>query len=141
MWEVEVSHNGLGKYRHIRGSDKYVVEQKAQYQKMQWDEQWQRKLDADRRAQEKNRAAQQRAVERDRAVQEKERLREESALEKARKKEEAQRYKDERKQEGVERDTEAKEAIETLNNILSHTLKINDAIDWNKLKEIGRAHV
>lgn len=135
MWEIEVSHNGLGKYRHIRGSDKNVVEQKAQYQKMQWDEQWQRKLDADRRVQEKNRAAQQRAAERDRTVQEKERLREETALVKARKKEEAQRYKDERKQEGVERDAEAKEAIETLNNILNHTLKINDAIDWNKLKD------
>lgn len=135
MWEIEVTHRELGKYRHIRGSDKYVVEQKAQYQKMQWDEQWQRKLDADRRAQEKNQAAQQRTAERDRGVQEKERLREETALEKARIKEEAQRYKDDRKQDGVERDTEAKEVIETLNNILSHTLKINDAIDWNKLKD------
>ena len=29
MWEIEIRHNGLNKYRHIRGSDKYIVQQKA----------------------------------------------------------------------------------------------------------------
>ena len=51
------------------------------------------------------------------------RLREQTALEKARQKEKAQRYKDDRKQEGIDRDTEAKAAIETLNNILNYTLR------------------
>lgn len=48
-WEIEIRHDGLGKYRHIRGSDKQVVEQKAHYQKLQWNVQWQHKLDADQR--------------------------------------------------------------------------------------------
>ncbi|WP_243374400.1 hypothetical protein [Geotalea sp. SG265] len=113
MWEVEVTHEGLGKYRNIRGSDPYVVEQKAAYQKQQWDEQWQRKLQADLRAQERQSAAMQRAAE----------------------KEEAQRYKEERAEEALERDTEAKKTIEALKNVLNHTLYINDAIDWNKLKD------
>ncbi len=135
MWEIEVRHDRLGKYRHIRGSIKEVVEQKALYQKLQWDEQWQRKLEADRRIQEKERSAHQKAAERERVALGKDRLREQTALEKSRLKEEAQRYKDDRKQESLDCDTEAKAAIEALKNILNHTLKINDAIDWNQLKD------
>ena len=135
IWEIEVRHDGLGKYRHIRGSEKHVVEQKALYQKLQWDEQWQRKLEADQRVQERNQAAKQKAAERERLIQEKDRLREQTALEKARQKEEAQRYKDDRKQEGIDRDAEAKAALDALRNILNHTLKIDDAIDWNQLKD------
>ncbi|TLU87849.1 MAG: restriction endonuclease [Chlorobium sp.] len=43
MWEMEVRHDGLNKYRHIRGSDRYVVEQKAAAQKLAWDEMWEKK--------------------------------------------------------------------------------------------------
>jgi len=43
MWEIEVRHNGLNKYRHIRGSDKYVVQQKAAAQELAWDEMWEKK--------------------------------------------------------------------------------------------------
>ena len=46
MWEIEVRHAGLNKYRHIRGSDRYVVEQKAAAQKLAWDEMWQKKQTA-----------------------------------------------------------------------------------------------
>lgn len=56
MWEIEISHDGLNKYRHIRGRDRYVVEQKAQAQKLAWDEMWQKKLAADRRTLAKERA-------------------------------------------------------------------------------------
>ena len=141
-WEIEVSHAGLGKYRHIRGSDKNVVEQKANYQEHQWNEQWQRKLEADSRRQEKELASQLKAVKREALLQEKNRLRAEAAVETARKKKEAQlkneetqRYKDERKQEGIDRDSEAKAAIDNIKNTLIHTLKISEAIDWNKLKD------
>ena len=44
MWEIEVRHDGLNKYRHIRGSDKYIVEQKASVQQLAWDEMWENKL-------------------------------------------------------------------------------------------------
>lgn len=193
MWEIEVRHDGLGKYRHIRGSDKNVVEQKALFQKLQWDEMWQRKLKAERRIQEQHRTADQKAKERERAakqkaierecskhekiqaaeqkaeereraamqkanerersklekvlaaeqkaeereclLQEKNRLRELTISEKARQKEETQLYNDSRKQKGIDRDTEAKAALEESMNILNHTFKSNYLIDWDKLKD------
>ena len=49
-YEVEVIHPGLNKYRHIRGSDRHVVQQKASAQQLVWDEQWERKKAADRKA-------------------------------------------------------------------------------------------
>ncbi|MGJ8632055.1 MAG: restriction endonuclease [Glaciecola sp.] len=45
MWEIEVRHGGLNKYRHIRGSDRYVVEQKAAAQEQAWDQIWKKKLE------------------------------------------------------------------------------------------------
>ena len=61
MWQIEVRHEGLNKYRHIRGSDKYVVEQKANAQKLAWDEMW-----------EKKQAAEQKKMERDAVIRSKE---------------------------------------------------------------------
>ena len=43
MWEIEVRHEGLNKYRHIRGSDRNVAEQKAHAQRLAWDEMWEKK--------------------------------------------------------------------------------------------------
>ncbi|RZJ26793.1 MAG: hypothetical protein EON85_12055, partial [Brevundimonas sp.] len=42
-YEIEVRHAGLHKYRHIRGTDRYVVEQKAATLRMQWDDEWRRR--------------------------------------------------------------------------------------------------
>ncbi len=42
-YEIEVRHPGLHKYRHIRGSDRYVVEQKAAALKAQWNDEWARR--------------------------------------------------------------------------------------------------
>lgn len=44
MWEIEVRHDGLHKYRLIRGNDKRAVEQKAEAQLAAWEEMWRRKL-------------------------------------------------------------------------------------------------
>ena len=49
MYEIEVKHDGLNKYRLIKGSDYYVVQQKARYQQQQWDEMWEKRLEADRK--------------------------------------------------------------------------------------------
>ncbi len=46
IWQKEVRHHGLNKYRLIRGPDKYVVEQKAAAQEATWDAMWQKKLQA-----------------------------------------------------------------------------------------------
>lgn len=53
MYEIEVRHSGLNKYRHIRGTDRYVVEQKAQAQKAIWEEMWQKKIAAEKKKHEK----------------------------------------------------------------------------------------
>lgn len=107
MYEIEVRHNGLSKYRHIRGSDPYVVQQKAEAQKQAWDEMWEKKLDAE-----------QKSSKREQAAQEKESL----------------------KQLAVEKTVEAEAILESLRNTLQHTLSINDAIDWEKLKDSKPFH-
>lgn len=43
VYEIEVSHKGLNKYRHIRGTNRHVVQQKAAMQKIEWDEKWKKK--------------------------------------------------------------------------------------------------
>lgn len=40
MWQIEVRHDGLNRYRIIRGSDQWVVEQKAAALRAQWNEIW-----------------------------------------------------------------------------------------------------
>lgn len=107
MYEIEVRHNGLSKYRHIRGSDPYVVQQKAEAQKQAWDEMWKKKLDAE-----------QKSSKREQVAQEKEAL----------------------KQLAVEKTVEAEAILESLQNTLQHTLSINDAIDWEKLKDSKPFH-
>ena len=131
MWESEIRHEGLGKYRHIRGSDRHVVEQKAAYQAAQWDQQWKNKLEKDRKAQESAR----KSAERDQEIRQNARLKEQTAQEKARQKEQEQQRKEDRRQEAIGRDTSAKAELEKLRNVLNHTLKINDAINWDQLKD------
>lgn len=49
MWQIEIQHPGLNKYRHIRGKDKSVVEQKAAAQQAAWDEMWLMRLEKEKR--------------------------------------------------------------------------------------------
>lgn len=53
MWEIEVRHEGLNKYRQIRGVDKFVVEQKAATQKLVWGEMWGKKQAAEQKKKER----------------------------------------------------------------------------------------
>ena len=50
-------------------------------------------------------------------------------------KEQDQQYKEKRKQKGIDRDTKAKDELESLSNILNHALKKNAAINWGQLKD------
>jgi len=61
MYWIEVRHEGLHKYRLIKGNDKYVVEQKAFIQKQQWEEMWKKKQMADRKRHERENAAMEKA--------------------------------------------------------------------------------
>lgn len=46
-YQIEVCHQGLHKYRLIKGTDRYVVEQKAAAQRRVWDEMWEKKQAAE----------------------------------------------------------------------------------------------
>jgi restriction system protein len=48
MFYVDLRHEGLGKFRRISGSDRYVVEQRAQSQRAIWDAQWQRQCEIEK---------------------------------------------------------------------------------------------
>jgi restriction system protein len=101
MYEIEIRHDGLNKYRHIRGRDRYVVEEKARTQAAAWDEQWDKKQ----------------------AVESRKSVREQAALEKEAKKQLSQ-----------EKTTEAQAVLSSLEKTLAHTLDVDDAIDWDSLR-------
>jgi restriction system protein len=50
MWQIELRHPGLNKYRLIRGTDQHVVEQKAAAQRAAWDEMWRKRVEKEERA-------------------------------------------------------------------------------------------
>jgi restriction system protein len=100
MYQIEIRHKKLNKYRHIRGSDKYIVQQKAEALELSWKEMWKRKQSAERKR--INRAT-------------------------------AIKSKEEKKQLAITQTEEAQVEIKQLETILAHTLKIDNAIDWNNL--------
>ncbi len=57
MWQIEVRHPGLNKYRLIKGIDKNDVEQRANAQVAIWNEMYQRKVEREQRAIERNQRA------------------------------------------------------------------------------------
>ena len=57
VYFVDVRHEGLNKYRQIRGNDLLVVEQKAAVQAAQWAEMWGRKQEAARKRRTREKAA------------------------------------------------------------------------------------
>lgn len=57
-YEVEVRHQGLGKHRWIRGSDRWAVEQDAEAQLAVWEAMWRRRLEAEAKRAERERVRQ-----------------------------------------------------------------------------------
>ncbi len=55
-YQIEIRHDGLHKYRLIKGTDRYVVEEKAAAQKRAWDEMWEKKQAAESARQDRQRA-------------------------------------------------------------------------------------
>ena len=53
MYYVEMRHDGLKKYRRIQGSDKYIVEAKAEMLRRSWNELWEKKQAADNKRSER----------------------------------------------------------------------------------------
>ena len=49
LWQIEVRHEGLKKYRLVRGTDRNAVQQIAASQKAIWEDMWNKRLEAERR--------------------------------------------------------------------------------------------
>jgi len=113
MYQIEVKHSSLNKYRNIRGSDIYVVEQKARMLNAQWDEEWSRKLEKEQQLRSKQQLV-------------------EKLL---RGKEQIFQAKEERRLAAEQLAQEAQSTIQQLQQTLVFTLCIDDTIDWNTLKD------
>ena len=53
LYTYEIHHEGLNKYKVVKGETKKIAEQKAHAQMAQWEEQWKRKLEVDRKQKER----------------------------------------------------------------------------------------
>ena len=119
IFSKTVTHDLLGKSRVITGTDYFIVQEKAYAQYKSWDMAWERLEDA-RQAKEEKRLEQQ-----------------ERLLQKETKKLQEQ----DRKQDLIDEaafDTEqAALAIEEVKNLLAHTLRVDDTVNWTALKKTG----
>ncbi|MBS4204317.1 restriction endonuclease [Lederbergia citrea] len=69
MYQIEVKHEGLNKYRVIKGSDSYVVQKKAEMQIKEWDEKWEKKLVLDAKNEAREQAAREKEEKKSLAMQ------------------------------------------------------------------------
>jgi len=109
---IDVEHAGLGKFQRIQGCDGYVVRQRAAARQYEWDQQWERQRAA---AEKRENAARKRANA-------------------ARNKQEQREYVEARKKEADEATQAAEDAIQRIEQILDHTLKVDDRVDFDSLK-------
>lgn len=110
---IDIEHSGLNKYQRITGSDRHVVEARAAAKEAEWAEQWARRLER-----ENARAS-----------------RESDRQDKILKREREQAYRDERKSEAEALTDAARQALNEAQGILAHTLGVNDAVDFDSLKD------
>ncbi|HEU4578589.1 MAG TPA: restriction endonuclease [Polyangiaceae bacterium] len=110
---IDVEHAGLGKFQRIQGTDSYVVRQRAAARRYAWDQQWERQRVA---AEKREIAAQKRANA-------------------ARNKQEQRAYIEARKEEADEATRAAESALQRIEGILEHTLKVDDRVDFDSLKD------
>jgi len=60
-YQIEVRHNGLNKYRVVRGASRYEVGQRAEALQAQWNDEWARRMEVEGRRQERLDQAERRA--------------------------------------------------------------------------------
>lgn len=101
MWQCEIRHEGLHKYRVVRAATRDIMQLRAEMQMRAWNEQWER-VQATR----SKRLAQLQATQ----------------------------IKETNKQLAAERTTEAQEALQDLDHLLSSVLEEDHAIEWDQLK-------
>lgn len=123
-YQIEVRHDELGKYRLISGTDKRVVQQRANAQLHQWNLQYER-------AYERNLSAELARRSREHAAEQRRQQQEDRAT--ARKLEEARVS--ENHAEAQRRTEAANTELKQIESILAHTLDVDDRIDWDSLKD------
>ncbi len=131
MYQIGIRHDELNKYRLIKGNDRYVVEQKARAQLAQWDEMWERRVAAEERRARKEQNAWERRV----AAEERRARKEQNAAERRAQKEKLAADRERKKRLAADRTRDAQAAITASRHLLRDTLSVNDAIDWEKLKD------
>ena len=68
-YQIEVRHDGLHKYRLIRGSHPYVVQQKAEAQVAAWDQMWAKRQAAEAKKSEREQFARERDAKKELAIE------------------------------------------------------------------------
>lgn len=68
MYRIEIKHEGLNKYREIKGKDLHVVQQKALMQELQWEEQWNKRQEMEAKRAAREAAAQKKEEKRNLAL-------------------------------------------------------------------------
>lgn len=112
-YQIEVKHSGLNLYRVVKDADKRVCQMKADALMASWDERWNRQQERERKK-----------IAREQEMHDKKTASAERA-----------RLLEEKKQLAIDRTEEAMAEIEAVRNVLKHTLTINDAVDWDSLKD------
>ena len=102
MWQCEIRHDGLHKYRLVKGETQAVMQFRAEMQMRSWNEQWDRRLGSRARLQARLNAAQDREA---------------------------------NKGEAAERTTEAREALQALEGVLTTSLEEDHTVEWAELKD------
>jgi len=110
---IDVSHAGLGKFQRIQGTDRSVVNRRAAAKQREWDEQWARRC----------------------AVAETKQLRQEERERRASDRDAQRAYVEARKREAEEVTAAAEDAVRQIEQILQHTLNVDDRIDFETLKD------
>lgn len=108
IYLIEIWHNELGKHQVIRSDDKYVLQRKAQMKMQQWDGMWERKV-----------IAEQKRIERE---------------QKRMQREQKKQYIERQKLMANQLTDDAQNELNSMDNILEHTLTVDDTINWELLK-------
>ena len=101
MWQFEIKHEGLHKYRVAKGATREIMQRRAEMQMRAWNEKWEH-VQATR----SRRLAQLQTTQ----------------------------IKETNKQLAADRTSEAQEALEQLEHLLSSALEEDHTIDWDQLK-------
>ena len=107
----DITHEALGRSRRVTGPDRLVVEERVRLQLAAWERQWQRVQWA--RDENIERERQARIDKREQALQDRQ----------------------DKKEQAAQETREAQAALQALDELLSHTLTVDDRIDWEAMKD------